>query len=128
MNNVNLTGRLTKAPDRPSATTSGTPVLDLRLAVNHRRRDPVFVDVKCWGGVAEAAADHLTKGSLVGVSGELARDEWTDKATGEPRHRYYVNARSVDFLDFRLDQAGRLGHDGLAAGAPAAGQATVEPF
>lgn len=83
------------------------------------------------GGVAEAAADHLTKGSLVGVSGELARDEWTDKTTGEPRHRYYVNARSVDFLDFRLDQAGGLGHDGRTARTPAAGSASesaVEAF
>jgi hypothetical protein len=53
MNNVNLTGRLTKAPFQPSATSTGTPVLDLRLAVNHRSREPVFVDVKCWGGVAE---------------------------------------------------------------------------
>jgi single-strand DNA-binding protein len=126
MNNVNLTGRLTKAPEQPSTTNSGTPVLDLRLAVNHRRRDTVFVDVKCWGGVAEAAADHLTKGSMVGVSGELARDEWTDKTTGEPRQRFYVNARSVDFLDFRLDQAGGLNHDGPGAGA--ADTAAVEPF
>ena len=126
MNNVNLTGRLTKAPEQPSTTNSGTPVLDLRLAVNHRRRDTVFVDVTCWGGVAEAAADHLTKGSLVGVSGELARDEWTDKTTGEPRQRFYVNARSVDFLDFRLDQAGGLNHDGPAAASP--DTAAVEPF
>jgi single-strand DNA-binding protein len=126
MNNVNLTGRLTKAPDQPSTTNSGTPVLDLRLAINHHRRDTVFVDVKCWGGVAEAAADHLTKGSLVGVSGELARDEWTDKTTGEPRQRFYVNARSVDFLDFRLDQAGGLNLDGPGPGAP--DTAAVEPF
>jgi len=126
MNNVNLTGRLTKAPEQPSTTNAGTPVLDLRLAVNHRRRDTVFVDVKCWGGVAEAAAEHLTKGSLVGVSGELARDEWTDKTTGEPRHRFYVNAGSVDFLDFRLDQAGGLNHDGPGASAP--DTAAVEPF
>jgi hypothetical protein len=64
----------------------------------------------------------------VGVSGELARDEWTDKATGEPRHLFYVNARSVDFLDFRLDHTGRLGHDRQATGTPEAGAATVEPF
>jgi hypothetical protein len=44
------------------------------------------------------------------VNGELARDEWTDKATGEPRHRYYINARSLEFLDFRLDRAA-TGHD-----------------
>jgi single-strand DNA-binding protein len=109
MNNVNLTGRLTKAPERPTVTASGRQLLNLRLAVNHHRRDTVFVDVTCWEGVAEAAADHLTKGSLVGVTGELARDEWTDKATGERRQRYYINARSVDFLDFRLDRA--TGHE-----------------
>ena len=89
---------------------AGRRVLDLRLAVNHHRRDPVFVDVKCWGPVAEAAADHLAKGSLVGVSGELARDEWTDKSTGGPHHRHYITARSLDFLDFRLHRTSG-GHD-----------------
>jgi single stranded DNA-binding protein len=126
MNNVNLTGRLTKAPDHPTVTNSGRQVLDLRLAVNHHRRDTVFVDVKCWGSVAEAAADHLNKGSLVGVSGELARDEWTDKTTGEPRHRYYINARSLDFLDIRLDRAA-AGQDAPTAEADAA-EAVVEAF
>ena len=126
MNNVILTGRLTKAPERPAVTASGRQVLDLRVAVNHHRRDTVFVDVTCWEGVAEAAADHLIKGSLVGVSGELARDEWTDKATGEPRHRYYINARSLEFLDFRLDRAA-TSHD--APGAQAGGdEAAVDAF
>lgn len=125
MNNVNLTGRLTKAPDRPTVTPSGKQVLDLRLAVNHHRRDTVFVDVRCWGGVAEAAADHLTKGSLVGVSGELARDEWADKTTGEPRHRYYITARSLDFLDFRLD---RTGASQTPPSADATSEAVVEAF
>jgi single-stranded DNA-binding protein len=50
MNNVILTGRLTKAPERPAVTASGRQVLDLRMAVNHHRRDTVFVDVKCWEG------------------------------------------------------------------------------
>jgi single-strand DNA-binding protein len=126
MNNVILTGRLTKAPERPAVTASGRQVLDLRMAVNHHRRDTVFVDVKCWEGVAEAAADHLTKGSLVGVSGELARDEWTDKATGEPRHRYYINARSLEFLDFRLDRAA-TGHDTPSAQA-GGDEAAVDAF
>ncbi|HYZ97919.1 MAG TPA: single-stranded DNA-binding protein [Acidimicrobiales bacterium] len=105
MNSVNLTGRLTKDPDPPFETASGNKVVDLRLAVNHHKRDTVYVDVKCWGGTAEAAHEYLTKGSLVGVTGELARDEWTDKQTGEPRQRYYVNARAIDFLGPRLDQA-----------------------
>lgn len=126
MNNVNLTGRLTKNPGRPATTATGRRVLDLRLAVNHHRRDPVFVDVKCWGPVAEAAADHLTKGSLVGVSGELARDEWTDKSTGGPRHRYYITARSLDFLDFRLDRTSAA-HDTSSA-ETAAEEPVVEAF
>ena len=125
MNNVDLIGRLTKAPERPTVTSSGRHVLDLRLAVNHHRRDTVFVDVKCCGSVADAAADHLTKGSLVGATGELARDEWTDKSTGEPRHRYYINARSLEFLDFRLDHA--AGH-GTAGANAATEQPVVEAF
>lgn len=60
------------------------------------------------------------------MTGELARDEWTDKATGEPRHRYYINARSLEFLDIRLDRAA-TGPD--TASAQAGGdKAAVEAF
>jgi single-stranded DNA-binding protein len=76
------------------------------------------------GAVAEAAGDHLTQGSLVGVTGELVRNEWTDKATGEPRHRYFINARSLDLLDFRVAKA--PAHE--APRADPAGQAAVEAF
>lgn len=105
MNSVNLTGRLTNAPDQPILLASGKHVLDLRLAVNRPNGNTAFVKVKCWGRTAQNAATYLTKGSLVAVSGELAHDEWTDRATGELRQRHYINAHRVDFLDRRLGQA-----------------------
>ena len=44
-----------------------------------------------------------------------------DKTTGEKRHKVYVTARSIDFLERRIDQAALSANvDPLGAG--------VEPF
>ena len=102
MNPVSAIGRLTEDPPELVTTASGKHVLDVRMAINRPKRPTVYIDVKAWGVTAENMRDHLSKGSLVGVTGELARDEWTDKATGEPRSKHYINAQRVDFLDHRL--------------------------
>lgn len=102
MNNVSAIGRLTEDPPEVITTLSGKKVLEVRMAINRPNRPTVFVDVKAWGATAENVREYLAKGSLVGVTGELARDEWTDRATGEPRSKHFVNARRVEFLDQRL--------------------------
>lgn len=105
MNNVTLIGRLTDDPPGVATTNSGKQFLDVRLAINHPKRDTVFVDVTCWGKTAENVHEYLAKGSLVGVTGELERAEWADRTTGEPRSKHYINAQRVDFLDQRIKQA-----------------------
>ena len=143
MNNVSFVGRLTADPDEPATTRSGKKVLDLRVAINHykraasgadtdqppagddsakRERAATFVTVRCWNATAENVRQYLEKGALVGVTGSLDSDEWQDKSTGEKRHKVYVTARSVDFLERRIDQAANSAAnvDPLGAG--------VEPF
>ena len=102
MNNVTLTGRLTDDPAEPRTTKNGHQVLELRVAVNRPKRHTVFVDVTCWDRTAENAARYLTKGSQVGITGELDQDQWTDRETGQARSRHYVRAERVEFLDHRL--------------------------
>ena len=72
-------GRLTK--DAEAGTTKkGTTMAKFRMAVNDRRNDDtLFLNVLCFGKMAEALSDHLTRGLLVGVQGKLKVDDYEDK-------------------------------------------------
>jgi single-strand DNA-binding protein len=75
---VTLVGNLCADPDL-AVTPQGTPVATLRLAVTPRVRDgqgwadgpTSFYRVTCWRGLAEHAADTLTKGARLVVTGRL---------------------------------------------------------
>lgn len=95
MNTITLTGRLTKDPEVHN-TTGGTPVTDIRVAVDDTK-GTVYLGVTAYGRLAEVIAEYCRKGYLVGVTGTMAQDEWTNDA-GEMRSKLYVTARSVDFL------------------------------
>lgn len=100
MNNVTLTGRLTKAPSLTFTVVKTTPVANIRIAVNdydgQQRVD--YFDIVVYGARAEAAAKHLTKGRMIEVVGALRLDEWTDKNTDERRSRVYIKATRLEFL------------------------------
>ena len=98
MNSVTLTGRLTDEPETKALAGDKT-VTTFRLAVNRPGGDQAdFISITCWGGVAKAVAEHLTKGRLVGVEGHLRHHEWSD-GDGQRRSRLDVSAAAVEFLD-----------------------------
>ena len=69
INRVTLVGRLTRDPELKHLP-SGTPVLEMGVAVNGRQQDdagnwvdkPNFFDVKVFGNQAEMLSQHLTQG------------------------------------------------------------------
>lgn len=72
-------GRLTKSAEL-STTQKGTSMAKFRMAVNDRRNeDTLYLNVLCFGKMAEALSEHLTKGRLVGVQGKLKIDDYQDK-------------------------------------------------
>lgn len=72
-------GRLTKDAE-VSVTQKGTTMAKFRMAVNDRRNeDTLFLNVLCFGKMAEALKDHLTRGRLVGVQGKIKIDDYQDK-------------------------------------------------
>ena len=105
MNSITLTGRLTADPEMRT-THSATAVTEIRLAVQRRRsregedRGAVYVDVVCFGGLAESVAEYLVKGRQVAVSGRLELDEW-EATDGSRRSRHKVVADEVEFLGGR---------------------------
>jgi single-strand DNA-binding protein len=110
INRVTLVGRLTRDPELRHLP-SGTPVLQLGLAVNGRQKDeagnwtdkPNFFDVKVFGNQAEMLANHLAKGRRVGVDGRLDWSSW-EAQDGGKRSKVEVIANTVQFLDSRGEQ------------------------
>ena len=98
MNTVQLIGRLTRDPDA-GHTAGGTAVTRFRLAVDRPGRDGAdFVTVKTWDRLADAAAEHLSRGRRVAVQGRLSHEEWTG-SDGRRAERLVVVADRVEFLD-----------------------------
>ena len=111
INRVTLVGRLTRDPELRHLP-SGSPVLQLGLAVNGRQKDeagnwtdkPNFFDVKVFGNQAEMLSQHLAKGRRVGIDGRLDWSSW--ETEGQKRSKVEVIAFQVQFLDSRAEGGG----------------------
>ena len=111
INRVTLVGRLTRDPELRHLP-SGSPVLQLGLAVNGRQKDeagnwtdkPNFFDVKVFGNQAEMLSQHLAKGRRVGIDGRLDWSSW--ETDGQKRSKVEVVAFQVQFLDSRGEGGG----------------------
>ena len=103
LNRVLLIGNLTKDPEL-RYTPGGTPVANLRLAVNssfkdqagQRKEETCFVTVVVWSRQAETCNQYLKKGRPVFVEGRLMYRSW--EAEGKTRSTMEVRADRVQFL------------------------------
>ena len=112
INRVTIVGRLTRDPELRHLP-SGTPVLEMGVAVNGRQKDdtgnwtdkPNFFDVKVYGNQAEFLAQRLAKGRRIGVDGRLDWRSW-EAQDGTKRSRVDIVAQDVQFLDSRGEGEG----------------------
>ncbi len=103
-NRVILIGNLCRDPELKQAP-SGTPLCDIRLAVNESYRtqsgelheNTHFIDVTVWDRAATNCQTYLRKGSSILVEGRLQYDEWKTPQ-GETRSKLRVRADRVQFL------------------------------
>lgn len=110
-NQVTLVGRLTRDPEL-RAIPSGQPVAQIGLAVGHKykgqdgvlREETTFIEISCWGKLAETVSRYMKKGRQILVSGRLKFDSWDDKQTGQKRSKLYVVAEQVQFWDYEKEQ------------------------
>ena len=100
MNKVMLVGRTTKEVDL-RFTQNGKAVATVTLAVNRNyknekgEREADFPQIVIWGKQAEAFANYVKKGHMVGVEGELR----TRTYDGE-KGKVYVTEVLVDRFSF----------------------------
>ena len=130
INRVCISGNLTRDPEM-RATGSGMAIMQIRMAVNDRRKNPQsgewedapnYVDVVVFGQRAESLSRFLSKGSKIIVDGKLRWSEWDDKTSGAKRSKLEVVADDIDFASGRGEGGG-----GGNYSAPSAPAATSEP-
>ncbi|MDX6727105.1 MAG: single-strand DNA-binding protein [Baekduia sp.] len=119
MNNVSIIGRLVADPEL-SETKDGTPVCKARLAVDGggRNIEAGYFNVVQYGNGGKAAAETLTQGWLVAVSGRLEHRSWQDKESEKWREAIDIVGQ-IQFLAApraKDDQAAEPGEP-VAAGA-----------
>ena len=103
LNRVLLMGNLTRDPEL-RYTPAGTPVGNLRLAINStykdktgQRKDEVcYVTIVVWNKQAELCQQYLKKGRAVLVEGRLIYRSWEQE--GKTRSTLEVRADRVQFL------------------------------
>jgi single-strand DNA-binding protein len=101
-NHVSITGNLTRDPEL-RFTPSGQATTTFGVAVNRRWQNrqtqdweeaTSFFDVVCWGQLAENAAQSLTRGSRIMVTGRLDQRSWENQE-GERRSKIEITADEV---------------------------------
>lgn len=104
MNKVVLIGRLTKDPELKFTPGNGTAVATLTLAVDRKfskdsQKEADFIPVVVWGKQAEATANYMSKGRLMGVSGRIQTRSYEAK-DGNRRYVTEIVADEVQFLEW----------------------------
>lgn len=103
-NKVILMGNLVRDPEL-RYVPSGTPVVNLRMAVNRYyktqtgedKEETCFITVVVWGKQALPCSEHLTKGSALFVEGRLQSRSW-ETNDGQKRSVVEVIGSRVQFL------------------------------
>jgi single stranded DNA-binding protein (ssb) len=103
MNNVVLIGRLVRDPDMrytPNgvAVTTFTLAVDRPFSSNKGEREADFIPIVVWRQLAEACANHLSKGRLVAVQGRIQTRQYENN-DGRKVNVTEVVADTVRFLE-----------------------------
>ena len=104
MNKTILIGRITKDLDLRK-TPSGNSVIRFTLAVTRNfknaagEKESDFISCQAWNKTAELMERFLSKGSLIGVEGNIRTGSYQDNKTGNKVYTTDVMVESVEFLE-----------------------------
>ncbi len=130
-NHIVLVGRLVADPELRQ-TQSGVPVTSFRIAVDRPKsrdgeRQTDFFGVSIWRQRAERAAEFLTKGRLVLISGRVQIREYTDRDNNK-RTAVDVVADDFQMLDSRPTGEGAAPRSASNAGSAAAAPSDLPEY
>ena len=100
INSFTITGRLTKDAEFKTLA-SGKSLLVANVAVNTGYGDfkkTLFVKVQLWGERGKRIAEYLTKGTLIGCTGEETLNTWTSKQNGNQYTDLQIDTNDIRIL------------------------------
>lgn len=132
LNQVTLMGNLTRDPELRQ-TPTGQNVTSFSLALNRSYKDSSgewqeatdYIDIVCWGPLAERVAQYLSKGRRCLVQGRLQSRSW--EQDGAKRSKVEVLANDVTFLDSRGDDNSVGSSAGDASSSDDGGSSSSKP-
>lgn len=126
LNKVMIIGNLGKDPEVRMAGENKVASYPVAVTEKYKGRDgqqqekTEWVNVVCWGRLAEICEQYLRKGSSVYIEGKLETRSWDDKNTGEKKYRTEVRGLVMQML-------GGRGEGGGAVAPQDTGFATMPP-
>lgn len=103
MNKAIIIGNLGADPELRH-TSNGTPVCNMRIATNERRKDgddwvehTEWHRVTVWGKQGDNCARYLAKGRRCAIDGRIQTRSW-ETDSGEKRYSTEIVAHRVEFL------------------------------
>lgn len=142
MNNVTLLGRLTRDPELTYNSATGNAVARFSIAVDKQlsrekkqemeaKKQPTadFINIVCWGRLAEACNSFTSKGKRVLVQGRIQTGSY-EAQDGTRRYTTDVVANSVEFIDWkdRDDRASSYGSQPTGGAQANAQSAPADDF
>lgn len=97
MNSVNIVGRIGNDIGIET-TTTGKQVVNINVGVQRDKDNTDWVECTAFDKTAELISQYFNKGSLIGVSGALRTNRFTDKQ-GNKRSKTFVLINTVTFLE-----------------------------
>ena len=102
MNVINLTGRVVKDCELSMLPGTGTAKISFTICVerkyqkdkNNKKVD--FIPIEMLGAHTEKLAQYVTKGKMIGITGELHIDQY--EKDGQKKSFTKVNADRLEFL------------------------------
>jgi single-strand DNA-binding protein len=93
MNNITITGNLTKEPEL-RFTNTGTPLCSFTIASNQGKdKEALFIDCDVWNEDITESVAELSKGTRVTVAGFLKQDHW--EKDGQKFSKLKITAQDV---------------------------------
>jgi single stranded DNA-binding protein len=117
LNNLNMTGRLTKDAEKKTLPT-GTELVTFDIANNTGWGDykkTIYLTCNVWGKTGIGVLPYLKKGKAVAVSGALEVQKWTSNQDGMEKSKNVINCRDCILLADGKDESKHTAKDDTPA-------------
>ena len=108
MNQVNLVARIGKEIEL-KYLPSGSAIASFSVAINQdykkdgqKIEKTSWFDITAFGKTAENVNQYFSKGSMIGITGELEQQTWTAQ-DGSKRSKVVIKLQNFTFIDKKQD-------------------------